>query len=112
MDELAPLAPAAGYTPDLTVCAGDLPAGRPSPLMMWYAMARLGVWPAATVVKVDDTAPGIGEGVAAGTWTVGITLTGNEVGLSADELADCRRRNATRIARGPARCCGRQGRIT
>jgi phosphonoacetaldehyde hydrolase len=87
MQELAPLAAAAGYAPDLTVCAGDLPAGRPSPLMMWYAMATLGVWPAATVVKVDDTAPGIGEGVAAGTWTVGVTLTGNEVGLSAAELA-------------------------
>jgi phosphonoacetaldehyde hydrolase len=84
--ELAPLAEAAGYAPELTVCAGDLPAGRPSPLMMWYAMAKLGVWPAATVVKVDDTAPGIGEGVAAGTWTVGVTLTGNEVGLSAQEL--------------------------
>jgi phosphonoacetaldehyde hydrolase len=38
-------------------------------------------------VKVDDTAPGIGEGRAAGTWTVGIALTGNAVGLSADELA-------------------------
>jgi phosphonoacetaldehyde hydrolase len=50
-------------------------------------MAKLGVWPAATVVKVDDTAPGIGEGVAAGSWTVGVALTGNEVGLSADELA-------------------------
>ncbi len=87
MRELAPLAAAAGYAPDLTVCAGDLPAGRPSPLMMWYAMAKLGVWPAATVVKVDDTAPGIGEGTAAGTWTVGVTLTGNEVGLSAQELA-------------------------
>ena len=57
---------ASGYAPELTVCAGDLPAGRPSPLMMWYAMAKLGVWPAATVVKVDDTAPGIGEGKAAG----------------------------------------------
>jgi phosphonoacetaldehyde hydrolase len=45
------------------------------------------VWPAATVVKVDDTAPGIGEGTAAGTWTVGVTLTGNEVGLSAADLA-------------------------
>jgi phosphonoacetaldehyde hydrolase len=87
MRELAPLAAAAGYAPELTVCAGDLPAGRPSPLMMWYVMAKLGVWPAATVVKADDTAPGIGEGVAAGTWTVGITLTGNEVGLSAKELA-------------------------
>jgi phosphonoacetaldehyde hydrolase len=50
-------------------------------------MAKLGVWPAATVVKVDDTAPGIGEGKAAGTWTIGIALTGNVVGLSAKELA-------------------------
>jgi phosphonoacetaldehyde hydrolase len=87
MDVLEPLAAASGYTPELTVCAGDLPAGRPSPLMMWYAMARLGVWPAACVVKVDDTAPGIGEGKAAGSWTVGIALTGNAVGLSAEELA-------------------------
>jgi len=67
MDVLEPLAAGAGYAPELTVCAGDLPAGRPSPLMMWYAMAKLGVWPAATVVKVDDTAPGIGEGKAAAT---------------------------------------------
>jgi phosphonoacetaldehyde hydrolase len=87
MDVVAPIAAAAGYAPEFTVCAGDLAAGRPSPLMMWYAMAKLGVWPAETVVKVDDTAPGIGEGVAAGTWTVGLTLTGNEVGLSAEELA-------------------------
>jgi phosphonoacetaldehyde hydrolase len=87
MDVLEPLAAAAGYVTDLTVCAGELPAGRPSPLMVWYAMAKLGVWPAATVVKVDDTAPGIAEGRAAGTWTVGIALTGNAVGLSAEELA-------------------------
>jgi phosphonoacetaldehyde hydrolase len=87
MDVLEPLAAAAGYMPELTVCAGDLPAGRPTPLMMWYVMAKLGVWPAATVVKVDDTAPGIGEGRAAGAWTVGVALTGNAVGLSATELA-------------------------
>jgi phosphonoacetaldehyde hydrolase len=87
MEMLAPLAAAAGYAPDVTVCAGDLPAGRPSPLMMWHAMAALGVWPADTVVKVDDTPPGIGEGVNAGTWTVGLALTGNIAGLSAEELA-------------------------
>jgi phosphonoacetaldehyde hydrolase len=87
MDALEPLAAAAGYAPALTVCAGDLPAGRPTPLMMWYAMAKLGVWPAAAVVKVDDTAPGIDEGRAAGTWTIGVALTGNAVGLSAEELA-------------------------
>ncbi len=87
MDVLEPIAAAAGYAPEFTVCAGDLPAGRPTPLMMWYAMAKLGVWPAETVVKVDDTAPGIGEGRAAGAWTIGISLTGNATGLSADELA-------------------------
>lgn len=87
MDRLAQAAAAAGYAPEVIVCAGDLPAGRPSPLMMWHAMARMGVWPAWTVVKVDDTPVGIGEGVAAGTWTVGVALTGNIAGLSADELA-------------------------
>lgn len=97
MDVLEPLAAAAGYAPELTVCAGDLPAGRPTPLMMWYAMAKLGVWPAASVVKVDDTAPGIGEGKAAGTWTVGIALTGNATGLSAEELAALSQSDRTRL---------------
>ena len=87
MDVLEPLAVAAGYAPELTVCAGELPAGRPSPLMMWYAMARMGIWPASSVVKVDDTIAGIGEGVTAGTWTVGLSLSGNMAGLSAGELA-------------------------
>jgi len=86
MRRLLPVAAAAGYEPEVVVCAGDLPAGRPSPLMMWYAMARMGVWPADRVVKVDDTPVGIGEGVAAGTWTVGLALTGNISGLSEAEL--------------------------
>lgn len=87
MAALEPIAKRGGYEPDIIVCAGDLPAGRPSPLMMWRAMSELGVWPAHTVVKVDDTAPGIGEGIAAGTWTVGVTLSGNEVGRTPEELA-------------------------
>jgi len=87
MAELMPLAAASGYVPDCVVCAGDLAEGRPSPLMMWHTMAALGAWPAYAVVKVDDTPPGIGEGVNAGTWTVGLALTGNICGLSAAELA-------------------------
>ena len=87
MRRLMPVAAAAGYQPEVTVCAGDLPAGRPSPLMMWQAMAAMGVWPAWTVVKVDDTPVGIGEGRAAGTWTVGVAMTGNIVGLDARDLA-------------------------
>jgi len=87
MAVLGPIAAEAGYAPDNLVCAGDLAAGRPSPLMMYRCFAELGVWPAAAVVKVDDTAPGIAEGVNAGCWTVGVALTGNAVGLSAAELA-------------------------
>ncbi len=87
MATLLPLAAAAGYAPEVVVCAGDLAAGRPSPLMMWHAMAQLGVWPADRVVKVDDTPVGLAEGRAAGTWTVGVALTGNIAGLSAAALA-------------------------
>jgi phosphonoacetaldehyde hydrolase len=87
MDVVMPIAKAAGYEPEITVCAGDLPAGRPSPLMMWYAMAKMGLYPAIAVVKVDDTIAGLGEGVAAGTWTIGVSLSGNMAGYSADELA-------------------------
>lgn len=87
MAALAPLAAAQGFVPEVTVCAGDLAAGRPAPLQMWHAMAAMGVWPAASVVKVDDTPPGIGEGRAAGCWTIGLALTGNIAGWSAEELA-------------------------
>lgn len=87
MEVLAPLAAAQGYAPDCLVCAGDLPAGRPTPLMMYACFAQLGVFPPESVVKVDDTAPGIAEGLAAGCWTVGVSLTGNETGLSAEDLA-------------------------
>ena len=87
MDVVEPIAAAGGYKPEIVVCAGDLPAGRPTPLMMWYAMARMGIWPAASVVKVDDTPVGMGEGVNAGTWTVGIALAGNMCGLTEAELA-------------------------
>jgi phosphonoacetaldehyde hydrolase len=83
MDVIRPLAAAQGFTPDSIVCAGDVSEGRPSPLMMYQTFVELGVWPPHRVVKVDDTAPGIAEGRNAGTWAVGITVSGNEVGLTA-----------------------------
>jgi phosphonoacetaldehyde hydrolase len=85
MAPILPIAAAQGYAPDNLVCAGDLAAGRPTPLMMYRCFADLGVYPPACVVKVDDTTPGIDEGIAAGTWTVGVAASGNEVGLSLPE---------------------------
>jgi phosphonoacetaldehyde hydrolase len=85
MAPLLPLAAAQGYAPDNLVCAGDLSAGRPSPLMMYRTFLDLGVWPAAGVVKVDDTEVGIDEGLNAGCWTVGVAMTGNVFGLNPAE---------------------------
>lgn len=87
MERLLPLAAAQGYAPDSLVCAGDLPEGRPSPLMMYRTFCDLGVWPAHHVVKVDDTGVGLAEGLNAGTWAVGVALTGNEFGLTPEETA-------------------------
>jgi phosphonoacetaldehyde hydrolase len=70
-----------GYEPDSTVCASDVPAGRPHPFMCLQNMINLQVSPVAGCVKVDDTVPGVEEGLNAGMWTVGLALSGNEVGL-------------------------------
>jgi phosphonoacetaldehyde hydrolase len=74
-----------GYEPDSTVCASDVPAGRPYPYMCLQNVINLQVWPVEACVKVDDTVPGIEEGLNAGMWTIGLAVSGNEVGLS---LAD------------------------
>ena len=80
-------AAAQGYAPDHLVCSGETPEGRPSPLMIYKACAELGVWPLARVVKVDDAEAGIAEGRAAGCFTVGVSASGNGIGLSQSELA-------------------------
>lgn len=87
MERVLPLATAAGISTDNLICAGDMPFGRPTPMMMYKCFLDLAVWPAATVVKIDDTEVGIAEGVNAGCWTVGVALTGNAAGVSRDELA-------------------------
>lgn len=76
-----------GYAPDVVICAGDTPSGRPAPLMTWAALVALDVWPAHAAVKVDDAPVGIAEGRHAGCWTVGIAASGNAVGLDRAEFA-------------------------
>ncbi len=74
-----------GYRPDASASVSDVPAGRPAPWMMARVLQRLDVHPPAAVVKFGDTPADIGEGLAAGTWTVGLVSCGNEVGLSEAE---------------------------
>lgn len=87
MDCVLPVASAAGVAPDCVICSDEVPAGRPAPDGVLANMAQFRVTDPAEVLKVDDTAPGIAEGVAAGALAVGITLTGNGAALSASDLA-------------------------
>ena len=75
-----------GYEPDSTVCASEVPAGRPFPYMCLQNVMNLGVSPVEACVKIDDTRPGLEEGLNAGMWTIGLAKTGNEIGLNEDEI--------------------------
>lgn len=91
MERLMLLATEQGYTPDCTVCADDLAAGaRPGPWMALECVQQLRIGAVSHCVKVDDTLPGIHEGLNAGMWTVGLALSGSPAGwtLAEYEAAD------------------------
>lgn len=71
-----------GYRPDSSVCAADVARGRPYPDMCLLNALELEIDTVHACVKVDDTTPGIEEGLNAGMWTIGVAVSGNEVGLS------------------------------
>lgn len=83
MERLMPLAAEQGYAPDCVVCADDLVAGaRPGPWMALECVMQLRIGAVSHCVKVDDTLPGIEEGLNAGMWTVGLALSGSPAGLT------------------------------
>ncbi len=78
---------AQGYEPDATICADEVPAGRPAPWMIFRVMEALGIYPTCSVVKVGDTIVDIEDGKNAGAWSVGVVDSSNEVGLSSEAFA-------------------------
>ncbi len=87
MDKLLPHAASQGLHVDHAVATDDLKAGgRPGPWMALANVLELGIADVRACIKVDDTVPGITEGRSAGMWTVGLSLSGNETGLSLHEL--------------------------
>ncbi|MBX3414352.1 MAG: phosphonoacetaldehyde hydrolase [Pirellulales bacterium] len=76
-----------GYQPDLNLCPSDVKAGRPAPWMIYRAMETFDIYPPTAVVKIGDTLPDIEEGRNAGVWTIGVTRTGSDIGLTEDEAA-------------------------
>jgi phosphonoacetaldehyde hydrolase len=88
LNQLLPQAEGAGLKPDYVVAGDELEAGgRPGPFMALANVLALGIGDVRACVKVDDTVPGIEEGLRAGMWTVGLSLSGNEVGYSVQEFA-------------------------
>jgi phosphonoacetaldehyde hydrolase len=75
-----------GFEPDSTVCASDVPAGRPEPWMSLLNAMEMRVYPMEAIVKIDDTIPGIAEGLNAGVWAIGLAKSGNEIGLNEAEI--------------------------
>ena len=73
------------YKPDFCVCAEEVPGGRPAPWMMFRIMEALHIFSPASVVKVGDTVPDVGEGLSAGAWSVGVLRTSSEVGCTNEE---------------------------
>ena len=96
VDVLLKDAIAQGFAPDATVAGDEVDQGaRPKPFMVYRNLDLMDVWPIDSVIKVDDTTGGIGEGLNAGCWTVGVSRYSNymdintlaeEKELSAEEI--------------------------
>lgn len=86
MDVLIPAALQKGYMPDVVICSSDAPAGRPYPWMCYLNAIQLDVYPMETMAKIGDSISDVLEGRNAGMWTIGLTQSGNELGLSEAEV--------------------------
>jgi phosphonoacetaldehyde hydrolase len=71
---------------DVSLSPEDVGASRPHPFMIFENAVRLQVYPLAGIVKVEDTAADIQEGLNAGAWSVGVAKTGNMISLSKTDL--------------------------
>lgn len=75
-----------GVTFDYTCCAAEVPAGRPRPWMIFRCMEALDVYPPNRVLNIGDTVADIKAGTNAGCWSVGVTMTGNLLGMSRERV--------------------------
>jgi len=85
MNVVMPTAARLGYAPDACVTPDEVGAGRPKPFMCYRNAILLAVYPLSCCVKIGDTVVDVAEGLNAGMWTIAITGTGNEIGLSLAE---------------------------
>jgi phosphonoacetaldehyde hydrolase len=109
LDIVAAAAAQHGFKPEASVTPDETGVGRPAPFMCYRNAIELKVYPLWACVKIGDTPSDIAEGLNAGMWTIGVTRTGNEVGLSKSEfdaLSAADRAEVERKARGRLRVAG------
>jgi phosphonoacetaldehyde hydrolase len=87
LEQLQELAAAQGYRTDASLTPEDVGAGRPYPWMCFKLAVDLQIYPLSACVKIGDTESDMQEGCNAGMWTIGLTRSGNAVGLTAAEWA-------------------------
>jgi phosphonoacetaldehyde hydrolase len=81
LDRLEALAAEQGYRTDRSLAPEDAGGGRPFPWMCYRLAMELRIYPLSSCVKIGDTESDIEEGRNAGMWTIGVTRSGNAVGL-------------------------------
>jgi phosphonoacetaldehyde hydrolase len=86
-DQVLAAAEKQGFVPDHAVCSDDVSVGRPAPWMIYACMETLQVFPPGRVVVVGDTVADVQAARNAGCYSVAVSRTGNEVGLSEAEWA-------------------------
>jgi phosphonoacetaldehyde hydrolase len=75
-----------GFEPDATVAGDEVINGaRPAPHMVYKNLDLMNISPIQSVVKVDDTASGVGEALEAGCWGVGVSKYSNYLDISTME---------------------------
>ena len=104
VDVLLKAARQQGFNPDATVAGDEVENGaRPKPFMVYRNLDLMDIHPIQSVVKVDDTVSGVGEGLEAGCWAVAVTRYSNYMNINTRQEIDElpaeefeRRLNATR----------------
>lgn len=86
MENILPHAFANGLNLDSVVSSSEVITGRPEPWMIYRNCEKMKVFPLSQMVKIGDTVADIHEGINAGMWTIGLTKSGNELGLSLPEI--------------------------
>ena len=85
LEQLQMLGVRQGYRTDASLAPEDVGAGRPFPWMCYRLAIDLRIYPLSSRVKIGDTESDILEGRNAGMWTIGVTRSGNCVGLSEED---------------------------